>query len=93
MSGDLVEALCGREDGVVGALAARGVAEGDWAGVWQAIIIDLFSGGPAWGDSSCAPAPFETGIDAFGARRDFARDCGGRSMRSMARFWAVRPRR
>src|SRR5450759_781376 len=28
----------GRENGVVGALAARGVAESDWAGVWQAVI-------------------------------------------------------
>ena len=26
---------CGREDGVVGSLAARGVVEGDWSGVWQ----------------------------------------------------------
>ena len=25
---------CGREDGVVGSLAARGVAESDWASVW-----------------------------------------------------------
>ncbi len=24
----------GREDGVMGPLAARGVAQGDWAGVW-----------------------------------------------------------
>jgi hypothetical protein len=29
----------------VGALAAWGVAEGDWASVWQAVIVDLFSGG------------------------------------------------
>jgi hypothetical protein len=25
---------CGREDGAVGSLAARGVTESDWAGVW-----------------------------------------------------------
>jgi hypothetical protein len=25
---------CGREGGVVGSLAARGVAESDWASVW-----------------------------------------------------------
>jgi hypothetical protein len=25
---------CGRENGVVGSLAARGVAESDWAGIW-----------------------------------------------------------
>ena len=31
----------------------------------------------AWGDSSCAEAAFPTGIDAFGARGDFARHCGG----------------
>ena len=63
--------------GVVGALAAWGVAEGDWASVWQAVIVDLFSGGAAWGDTSCAEAAFPAGIDAFGARGDFARHCGG----------------
>jgi len=34
----------GREDGVMGSLAARRVAEGDWAGVWEAVIVDLFPG-------------------------------------------------
>ena len=61
----------------MGALAAWGVAEGDWASVWQAVIVDLFSGGAAWGDSSCAEAAFPAGIDACGARGDFARHCGG----------------
>ena len=61
----------------MGALAAWGVAEGDWASVWQAVIVDLFSGGAAWGDSSCAEAAFPAGVDAFGARGDFARHCGG----------------
>jgi len=28
----------------MGSLAARRVAEGDWAGVWEAVIVDLFPG-------------------------------------------------
>src|ERR1022692_4099736 len=32
---------CGREDRVVGSLAAGGVAQSDWAGVWQAVIFHL----------------------------------------------------
>src|SRR6266436_8649752 len=66
----------GREDGVMGSLAARRVAEGDWAGVWQAVIVDLFSGGPAWWNSSCGAASLQAGIDAVGARGDFQRYCG-----------------
>ena len=38
----------------MGALAAWGVAEGDWASVWQAVIVDLFSGGAHGG---IRPAP------------------------------------
>src|ERR1039458_660593 len=67
---------CGRENGVVGSLAARGVAECDWAGVWQVVIVYLFPVGTARGDSSCAPASLEIGIDAFGARGDIQRYCG-----------------
>jgi hypothetical protein len=61
----------------VGALAAWGVAEGDWASVWQAVVVDLFSGGAAWGDSSCVEAAFPASIEACRARGDFARHCGG----------------
>ena len=43
------------------------------------------------GDSSCAEAAFPTGIDAFGARGDFARHCGARSMRSIARLLGRAP--
>ena len=32
---------CGREDGVMGSLEARGIAEGDWTSFWQAVIVDL----------------------------------------------------
>ena len=32
----------GREDGVMGSMAARGVAEGDRTSFWQAVIVDLF---------------------------------------------------
>ena len=38
----------GLEDGVMGSLAARRVAEGDWAGVWEAVIVDLFPSSPAF---------------------------------------------
>src|SRR5664279_2264188 len=62
---------CGREDGVMGSLEARRVAEGDRTSVWQAVVVDLFPGGTAWWDSSCAAAPLKAGIDAVGARGDF----------------------
>src|SRR5580704_1328810 len=32
----------------MGSLEARGVAEGDRASFWEAVIVDLFSGGSAW---------------------------------------------
>src|SRR5215471_15544217 len=67
----------GGERGVVGPLAARRVAQGDWASVWQAVVVDLLPGGSAWRDSSSAAAAFTTGIDAEGARGDLPRDCGG----------------
>ena len=51
----------------MGSLEARGVAEGDWTTFWQAVIVDLFSGGTARGHSSCAAAPLKAGIDAVGA--------------------------
>ena len=73
----------------MGALAAWGVAEGDWASVWQAVIVDLFSGGAAWGDSPCAEAAFPAGIDACGAEEILRGIPGARSMRSIAR---ARPR-
>jgi hypothetical protein len=38
---------CGRENGVMVLLEARGVAEGDRTSIWQAVIVDLFSGGTA----------------------------------------------
>jgi hypothetical protein len=66
----------GREDGVMGSLAAGRVAQGDWARFWQAIIIDLSSGSPAWWDSSGCPASLAVDIDAPGTRRDIQRHCG-----------------
>ena len=59
-----------------GSVAAWGDAEDDLASVWQTVIVDLLSGGPAWRDSSCAEAAFPAGIDTCGARGDFARHCG-----------------
>ena len=55
----------GREDGAVGSLAAWGVAQGDWAGVWQAVIIDLSSGSPARWDSSGSSAALAVGTDGL----------------------------
>src|ERR1019366_3205137 len=45
---------CGREDRVVGSLAAGGVAQSDWAGVWQAVIFHLLPSRTARG---IRPAP------------------------------------
>jgi hypothetical protein len=67
---------CGREDGVMGSLEARGIAEGDRTSFWQAVIVDLFPGGTALGHSSCAAAPLKTGIDAVGPRGDLQRHHG-----------------
>src|SRR5258706_2446720 len=58
----------GREDGVMGSLAARGVAQGDRAGVWQAVIVDLFPGVTARWDSSSSSASLAVGSDALGTR-------------------------
>ena len=60
----------------MGSLEARRVAEGDRAGFRQAVIVDLFSGGAAWRDSSCRAASLQAGIDAGGARGDFQRHNG-----------------
>src|SRR6266481_3065287 len=64
---------CGRENGVMGSLEARRVAEGDRASFWEAVIVDLFFGGSAWWDSSCGAAPLKAGLDARGTRGDFQR--------------------
>jgi hypothetical protein len=60
----------------MGPLEARRVFEGDRTSFWQAVVVDLFFGGPAWRDSSCPAASLEAGIDAFGARGDFQRRYG-----------------
>ena len=57
---------CGREDGVVGSLATRGISEGDWACVWQAIVVYLRPCIAARRDPAGAPAALEAGIDAPG---------------------------
>ena len=62
----------------------REVAEGDWAGFWQAVIVDLFFGGTAWWDSSCPAASLQAGVDARGTRGDFQRRYGT-SNRTLAR--------
>src|SRR5260370_28612957 len=66
----------GREDGVMGSLAARRVAEGDWAGVWEAVIVDLFPGLTARWNSSIPSASLAGGADALGTRGDIERHCG-----------------
>src|SRR5258708_39229938 len=45
----------------------------------KAVIVDLFSGGSAWWDSSCGAASLQVGIDARGTRGDFQR-CYGTSI-------------
>ena len=60
----------------MGSLEARRIAEGDRTGFWQAVIVDLFSGGTAWWDSSCRAAAVQARIDARGARGDFQRYYG-----------------
>src|SRR6188768_41383 len=66
---------CCREDGVMGSLAARGVAQGDRAGVWQAVIVHLFPGVTARWDSSSPSASLAFGADAQGTRGDIERHC------------------
>ena len=62
-----------REEGVVGSLEARRVAEGNRSSFWQAVVIDLFSGGAAWWHSPSGAASLEAGVDAVGARGDLQR--------------------
>src|SRR5438034_7887486 len=66
----------GREDGVMGSLAARGVAQSDRAGVWEAFIVDLFPGVAIRWDSSSSSASLAIGADALGTRGDIERHCG-----------------
>src|SRR6478609_7780440 len=60
----------------MGSLEARRVAEGDRASFRQAVLVDLFSGGSAWWDSSCGAASLQAGLDACGTRGDFQRRYG-----------------
>src|SRR5450631_4475603 len=55
----------GREDGVMGSLAAWGVAQGNWPDFWQAVLIDLQPGGAAWRHSSSCSASLAVGTDAL----------------------------
>src|SRR6476620_2510478 len=66
----------GREDGVMGSLAARGVAQSDRASIWEAFIVDLFPGVAIRWDSSSSSASLAIGADAFGTRGDIERHCG-----------------
>ena len=60
---------------VMGSLAARGVAQSDRAGVWEAFIVDLFPGVTARWDSSSSSASLAVGSDALGTRGDIERHC------------------
>src|SRR5260370_31923146 len=57
-----------RENRALGSLAAGRVAESDWASVWYAIIVNLFSARPTRGNSSPPPAPLNAGIDTRTSR-------------------------
>ena len=81
-----------REDGALGSLAAGGIAQGDWAGFWQAVIIDLSSAVTTWWDSAGPSASLAIGADAVGARGDIERHIAGhQSARSMARLLGRSP--
>ena len=67
----------GGEDGVVGPLAVRGVVEIDWAGVWQALIVNLFPTGAARRHPPRATTPIPASVKPFGTRGDIQRHCGG----------------
>src|SRR2546430_16291171 len=60
----------------MGSLEARGVAEGDRTGFWQAVLLDLFSGGSAWWNSSRGASSLQAGIVACGTRGDLQRRYG-----------------
>src|SRR5579863_4385801 len=65
-----------REVGIMGSLAARGVAQSDREGVWQAVVVDLFPGITVRWNSSGASASLAIGADALGTRGDIERHCG-----------------
>jgi len=50
----------------MGSLAARRDRQGDREGVWQAVIVDLFFGGPMAGFVLPKAASLQDGIDAGG---------------------------
>src|SRR5437870_11756065 len=52
-----------RENRALGSLAAGRVAESDWASVWEAIIVNLFSAGPPRRNPPPATARRKPGID------------------------------
>ena len=81
----------GGEDGVMGSLAARRVAESDWTSVWQAVVVYIFPVGTARGNSSCATAPLAVGVDARGTRGDIPGIAAHRSARLMARLLGHSP--
>src|SRR6516164_5935682 len=66
----------GGEDGVVGSLAARGVAESDRAGIWQAVIVDIFPGLAIWWYSSSSSSSLAISADARRTRGDIEGYCG-----------------
>jgi hypothetical protein len=66
----------GREDGVMGSLAARRVVEGDWAGVWVSRHRRFIPGLTARWNSSIPSASLVVGADALGTRGDIERHCG-----------------
>ena len=66
----------GTEDRVMGSLAAWGIADGDWASVWEAVLVDLLPGVAAWRNPAGGAPPLAAGSDAVRTRGDIARHCG-----------------
>src|SRR4051794_39074478 len=84
----------GREDGVMGSLAARGVAQSDRTDVWQAFIVYLFPAVSIRWNSSSSSESLAIGVDALWNARRYREAL--RSVDRRARWpgcWAARPRR
>ena len=61
------------EDGDVGSLAARGVAEVDRSGVWQAVVVDLWPCFAVRRDPARVAASLKACLEVVGTRDDLAR--------------------
>jgi hypothetical protein len=68
----------------MGPLEARGVAEGDRTSFWKTVIVDLFSGGTAWWDSSCRAAALKGRPEKRKYSREFGSNMGNPGIKSVS---------